>query len=56
LHTHKNDLLAVAELLIQIRACSLRFNLLEWASGSKSLHDDNQQLWRTSAVHRRFQV
>ena len=36
---HKNDSLVVAELLKQIRTCSLRFNLLEWASTSKSLHD-----------------
>ena len=51
LHTHKNDLLTVAELLRQIRACSLRFNLLEWASDSKSLHDENQRLLLTSALH-----
>jgi len=52
LHKYKNDLLAVDELLRQIRTCSLRFNLLEWTSSSESLHDDAQQLWLTSALHR----
>ena len=52
LYNHKYDLLAVDKLLRQIRTRSMRLNLLEWTSSSESLHDDSEQLWLTSALHR----